>query len=155
MLINAWLKTVKLQMMLYPSILDFIGNTPAGFSDQSDAIHPVGFPIMTIINACFCASSKFCHWKCIPSSGREHESGAMLRHPTKNNGSCWIPGWYSTTTAVLPAICHIVTQVFGHDRSAPVGSPCFLWLSAKRCSKANHLDVSVWPLKYRDLIKLG
>ncbi|VFM97712.1 MAG: hypothetical protein BECKG1743E_GA0114224_101475 [Candidatus Kentron sp. G] len=32
--------------------LDFIGNTPAGFSDQSDAIHPVGFPIMTIIQGC-------------------------------------------------------------------------------------------------------
>ena len=28
--------------------LDFIGNAPTGFSDQSDAIHPAGFPIITI-----------------------------------------------------------------------------------------------------------
>ena len=30
-------------------ILDFIGNAPAGFLDQSDAAHPAGFPIVTIL----------------------------------------------------------------------------------------------------------
>ena len=28
-------------------IIDFIGNAPAGFTDQADAAHPAGFPIMT------------------------------------------------------------------------------------------------------------
>ena len=29
------------------SPIDFIGNAPIGFLDQSDAVHPAGFPIMT------------------------------------------------------------------------------------------------------------
>ena len=29
--------------------LDFIENAPIGFLDQSDAVHPAGFPIMTIL----------------------------------------------------------------------------------------------------------
>ena len=53
--------------MLYPSVLDFIGNAPAGFTDQPDAAHPAGFPIMTIINACFGASSKFRTLKVYPN----------------------------------------------------------------------------------------
>ena len=31
---------------LFMQPLDFIGNAPTGFSDQSDAIHPAGFPII-------------------------------------------------------------------------------------------------------------
>ena len=39
----------KSDRLLAPAFaLDFIGNTPAGFLDQSDAAHPAGFPIMTI-----------------------------------------------------------------------------------------------------------
>ena len=38
--------------MLRASILDFIGNAPAGSTDQPDAVHPAGFPIMTNIPNC-------------------------------------------------------------------------------------------------------
>ncbi|VFN05196.1 MAG: hypothetical protein BECKG1743D_GA0114223_106841, partial [Candidatus Kentron sp. G] len=40
---------------LFMRPLDVIGNAPTGFSDQSDAIHPAGFPIITISIRCWFA----------------------------------------------------------------------------------------------------